>query len=137
MSSILLIAEAGKVSWQITVLFSILLIGLIVTLALEEKIHAKKSIIAGSFAIICLLLGTFTGLLSFEQVVVGSHRVVAPGGEVDVEFSAPVDIEFYPDGKTEKTAEIALVDENGDGADQHEGAATEPHYSLHVVMHDA
>ena len=78
-------------------------------------------------------LGTFTGILSFEQVVVGSHRVVAPGGEVDIEFSAPVDIEFYPDGKTEKTAEIALVDEPGDGADEHERAATEePHHSLHV-----
>ncbi len=130
MSTISLIAEAGKVSWPITVMFAMLLVGLIVALAVEEKIHAKKSIIAGSFAIVCLLLATFTGILSFEQIVVGSHRVVVPGGEVDVEFSAPVDIEFYPEGSTEKTDEIALDDEEG-GPDP---AAVDHnhHSSLHV-----
>ena len=61
------------VSSGITVLFAALLIGLILCLALEEKIHAKKSIIAGCFAIVCLLLGAICGILPFEKVVVGSR----------------------------------------------------------------
>ena len=81
----LLIANAHNVHWSITTVFALLLVGLILCLALEEKIHAKKSIIAASFAAICLLLGTFTGILSFEKIVVGSHRAqLQPNEEVEV-----------------------------------------------------
>jgi len=58
----LLIASAHAVHWSITTVFALLLVGLILCLALEEKIHAKKSIIAASFAAVCLLLGAFTGI---------------------------------------------------------------------------
>ena len=49
MLTVFLLASAHQVSWQITALFSVILVALIVTLALEEKIHAKKSVIAGTF----------------------------------------------------------------------------------------
>ncbi len=45
-----------EVSLGITLLFSGLLVGLIGCLALEEKIHAKKSVIVAAFAILCLFL---------------------------------------------------------------------------------
>jgi len=74
----LLLASGGEaghgVSPGITLLFGLLLIGLITCLALEEKLHAKKSVIAGVFALICLLLGAVFGILPFEEIVVGSHE---------------------------------------------------------------
>ena len=42
----------------VTVLFACLLAGMIAALAFEEKLHAKKSIIVGTFAGISLLLAT-------------------------------------------------------------------------------
>ena len=45
-----------EISLDVTLLFSGLLVGLIVCLALEEKIHAKKSVIVAAFAILCLFL---------------------------------------------------------------------------------
>ncbi|MCA9128822.1 MAG: hypothetical protein KDB22_17170 [Planctomycetales bacterium] len=59
----------------VTILFAAILVVLIASLALEEKIHAKKSVIAGICAIVCLLLGTIFRILPFEEVVVGSHTL--------------------------------------------------------------
>lgn len=124
-TSFILIASAAPVAWQTTLLFAFLLVGLIAGLAFEEKIHAKKSIIAGTFAIVCLLLGTFSGILSFEDIVVGSHEIVVED-KLEVEFSKPVDIEYRPDGKTEITEQIAV----GEGHAEHDDV---PHHtSLHV-----
>ncbi len=67
--------EPGQVSAAVTAGFALLLLGLIVALALEEKLHAKKSVIAGFFAMVCLLAGTWCGILPFEPVVVGSQLV--------------------------------------------------------------
>ncbi|MBW2522689.1 MAG: hypothetical protein JRI23_00875 [Deltaproteobacteria bacterium] len=50
----------------VTLLFAALLVAMIVALALEEKLHAKKSLITGVFAIVTLFLGTALGLLPFE-----------------------------------------------------------------------
>jgi len=55
------------VSPGVTYLFALILALMILGLALEEKIHAKKSLITGVFAIICLFLGTAMGLLPFEE----------------------------------------------------------------------
>lgn len=75
---VLLLASGGEsghgVSSGVTLLFGLLLIGLITCLALEEKLHAKKSVIAGVFALVCLLLGAVFGILPFEEIVVGSHE---------------------------------------------------------------
>jgi len=75
----------------ITVFFAVLLLGLIACLALEEKLHAKKSVIAGLFAIVCLLLGALFGILPFDRVVVGSHELTeheAVKGDYEFETDA-------------------------------------------------
>ncbi|MEC9094482.1 MAG: SLC13 family permease, partial [Planctomycetota bacterium] len=73
-----------------------LLLGLIVCLALEEKLHAKKSLIAGVFAILSLLLGSFTGVLSFEKILVGSTEVEPIEREIQVHFVHPQDRDDSP-----------------------------------------
>jgi len=61
----MMLAAAGHVApavapW-ITYLFTGLLVAMVLCLALEEKIHAQKSVIVGVTAVIALLLGAFTG----------------------------------------------------------------------------
>ena len=73
------VLAVASVSWGVTAFFGLLLVGLVACLALEEKIHAKKSIIAGIFAIACLSFGAMAGLLPFEKVIVGSHEMVEHG----------------------------------------------------------
>ena len=67
----------------VTALFAALLVGLVVCLALEEKLHAKKSVIAGTFAIVCLLLGAICDILPFQQVVVGRDYAVTLTPELE------------------------------------------------------
>ncbi len=55
-----------------------ILIGLILCLALEEKLHAKKSVIAGIFAIISLMVGDYFQLLPLGSVLVGGHEIQMP-----------------------------------------------------------
>ena len=57
-----------EVSWWVTGLFTLVLLGLIASLAMEERLHAKKSLIAGLFAAISLLLGGALGILPFGPV---------------------------------------------------------------------
>ena len=65
-------------SW-ITYLFTGLLVAMVVCLALEEKIHAKKSVIVGVTAVIALLLGGFTGILPFGPVdLPNGHQMNLP-----------------------------------------------------------
>ncbi|MDF1666563.1 MAG: hypothetical protein P1V97_32740, partial [Planctomycetota bacterium] len=52
-----------EVDSGVTLIFGILLALMIICLALEEKIHAKKSIITGVFAILCLFVGDYFHLL--------------------------------------------------------------------------
>lgn len=49
-------ADAHAVDTGTTLVFAAVLVALIVCLALEEKIHAKKSFIAGTFAMLSLLM---------------------------------------------------------------------------------
>jgi len=57
------------VPMSVTLLFTAILVGLVLCLALEEKLHAKKSLIVGVFAVISLLLGTALSLLPFGPVI--------------------------------------------------------------------
>ena len=50
----------------VTYLFLAILALMIFTLAIEEKIHAKKSLITGLFAVVCLFLGTAFDLMPFD-----------------------------------------------------------------------
>ncbi len=77
-SSLLLAAGAG-VPFGVTALFAALLVAMITCLALEEKLHAKKSVIVGSFAVVCLLLGGWLELLPFRDMVLHA-------GEFDIEL---------------------------------------------------
>lgn len=49
--------STGSVSTAVTVFFSAVLVAMIVCLALEEKLHSKKSIIVSVFAVFCLFMG--------------------------------------------------------------------------------
>ncbi len=55
----------GGVPLSVTLLFSALLVVLIVSLALEEKLHAKKSVLAGLMALVCLFLANALHLYEF------------------------------------------------------------------------
>jgi len=68
-----LLAAGTTVHPAVTTIFALLLVGLIACLAFEEKLHAKKSVIAGIFAIVSLLLGAALDILPFQKTVVGSH----------------------------------------------------------------
>ncbi len=66
-------------SLGVTLLFVGILAAMIAALALEEKLHAKKSVIVGLFAVLCLLLGAFMGLLPFGAVTLpNGHHVNIP-----------------------------------------------------------
>lgn len=56
-------------SRAITLMFAGLLVLMIAALALEEKIHARKSIITAIFAVVCLGLATALDLLPFGPLV--------------------------------------------------------------------
>ncbi len=55
-------------TWK-TLVFLGLLSAMVLALAFEEKIHAKKSLITGTFAIICVLLADFLHLLPIGDVI--------------------------------------------------------------------
>ncbi len=69
---------APHVSGSVTALFSLVLAAMIACLALEEKIHAKKSIIVGVFAVFSLFLAGAYGLLPFGPVLVRGHEITMP-----------------------------------------------------------
>jgi len=58
-----------EVSSTVTIVFAVILAAMILTLALEEKLHAKKSVIVGVYSVIALLAGAALGLLPFGPVV--------------------------------------------------------------------
>ncbi len=77
----LLASSAGhhEVSTSVTLVFTALLVAMIAALALEEKIHAKKSLIVGVFAIISLFLGiVFDVIPGTVPVHVGSETLTLP-----------------------------------------------------------
>ncbi|MDP6754015.1 MAG: SLC13 family permease, partial [Verrucomicrobiota bacterium] len=86
---LIMIAAAGhavaEVAPWITYLFTGLLGAMVLCLALEEKIHAKKSVIVGVTAVVALLLGAFipngdeTGILPFGAVhLPNGHEMKLP-----------------------------------------------------------
>ena len=81
MPEIIASASAHSVSPGVTYLFFGVLVCMILCLALEEKIHAKKSVIVGIFSIIALFLGAWFHLLPFEDVgslMIGGHKISMP-----------------------------------------------------------
>ena len=70
--------DVAQVPVGVTLLFTVLLMAMILCLALEEKLHAKKSVIVGIFAVVALLLGAAFDLLPFGSVLVGGHEIDLP-----------------------------------------------------------
>lgn len=68
--------SAHAVPGWVTAFFGLILVAMIAALALEEKIHAKKSIIVGSFAGLCLILATVMKLLVFGPVELPDHHLI-------------------------------------------------------------
>ena len=64
----------GWVTW----LFLLLLVAMIVCLALEEKIHAKKSVIVGAFAALCVVLETMVGWLLGRKLIPFGEVMLPP-----------------------------------------------------------
>lgn len=62
-------ATPPEVSLGVTLIFAGLLLGLVLCLAFEEKIHAKKSLIAGVFAVVSVVLAGALGLLPLGPVL--------------------------------------------------------------------
>jgi len=71
-------AAVDEVGLGTTLFFTALLVSLILCLAFEEKLHAKKSVIVGLFATVCLFLGGAMDLLPFGPVQVGGIAVPMP-----------------------------------------------------------
>ena len=63
---------------SVTALFVVRLVAMIAALALEEKLHAKKSIIVGLFAAVTLFLAAAFGLVRPETVEILGHPVSLP-----------------------------------------------------------
>ena len=74
------VAQAGhhEVSTKVTLLFTALLVGLILCLAMEEKLHAKKSLIVACFAIPGILLAGFLDLLPYGPYQIGGEALNIP-----------------------------------------------------------
>ena len=69
----------AQISRGMTLFFGGLLAVMILALALEEKLHAKKSIIVGTFAILCLLIASGLGIIPFGDIILpGGHRLHMP-----------------------------------------------------------
>jgi len=56
------------VSMGVTLFFAAMLVAMVSCLAFEEKLHAKKSVIVGVFAVVSLFLGGLLGLLPFSEM---------------------------------------------------------------------
>ena len=73
------VQQTVQVSSTVTAVFAIILILMILALAFEEKIHAKKSLIVGTFAGLCLILGTLLHLLPFGSITLpNGHHLELP-----------------------------------------------------------
>ena len=73
-----MLAAATDVPLGVTLLFTGLLVLMVVCLALEEKLHAKKSVIVGVFAALALFLADALHYLPKADVVIGGHQVHLP-----------------------------------------------------------
>jgi len=67
--------HGGAPPAYVTYLFLGLLVATIAALALEEKLHAKKSIITGFFAMICLAAAALFGILPDKVQISSTHEL--------------------------------------------------------------
>ena len=68
---------AHEVTQGVTIFFSLVLVLMIVSLGLEEKLHAQKSVIVSVYAIICLVVATALGLMPFGNVTLSDGHLIS------------------------------------------------------------
>jgi len=71
-------SHAPEVTVGVTLLFTGILVALVLALALEEKLHAKKSLIVAVVGVISLILGAILLPLPFSPYDIGGHPVDIP-----------------------------------------------------------
>jgi len=69
---------APEVTDGVTLLFAGILVAMIASLAFEEKLHAKKSLIVGLYAVGSLLLGAVLLPLPYGPYLIGGHEIALP-----------------------------------------------------------
>ncbi len=70
-------AHEPAVPGAIVALFTVVLVAMVLTLALEEKLHAKKSLITGVYAVITIFLGHATGVIPGEAELHIGHETLS------------------------------------------------------------
>ena len=73
----------------VTFLFATLLVLMIAALAFEEKLHAKKSIIVGAFAGVCLITETILGWVLGQRIVPFGKIILPNLHEIDIPVFIP------------------------------------------------
>jgi Na+/H+ antiporter NhaD/arsenite permease-like protein len=68
--------HGAEIPIYVTATVALLLVAMVVTLAVEELIHAKKSLITGVYAVAALLIGGAFGILPFGDVTLPNHHEV-------------------------------------------------------------
>ncbi len=81
--------DAPHVEGWITALFAFLLAAMIAALAFEEKLHARKSIIVGTFAGLCLVLETILGYVTGERLLPFGAITLPNGHEINLPVYIP------------------------------------------------
>lgn len=76
---------AGWITW----LFALILLAMIAALAFEEKLHAKKSIIVGTFAGLCLILETVIAWGTGERIVPFGQVTLPNGHHINIPVYIP------------------------------------------------
>ena len=74
----------------VTYIFLGILVAMVATLALEEKIHAKKSMITGFYAVVALLAGSIFGIFPEAKVAVPFIDHMIPEGAADHAVHLPI-----------------------------------------------
>ncbi|WP_197440665.1 ArsB/NhaD family transporter [Polystyrenella longa] len=80
---------APHVPAWVTGFFALVLVAMVLALAFEEKIHAKKSIIVGTFAGFCLITETIISYFLGEKLVPFGKIVLPNGHEIDLPVYIP------------------------------------------------
>lgn len=80
---------AAAVPGWVTGLFTLILVLMIAALAFEEKLHAKKSIIVGSFAGLCLILETILGSVLGQRLLPFGLVELPNGHEIELPVYIP------------------------------------------------
>jgi Na+/H+ antiporter NhaD/arsenite permease-like protein len=89
LTPLLFAAESAHVPGWVTYLFALLLAAMIAALAFEEKLHARKSLIVGAFAGLCLILETVLGYFLDQRLVPFGSVRLPDGHEMDLPVYIP------------------------------------------------